>query len=223
MSWTKTLMKVAIGIVVAKGVSTLTRKAGSGGLEDMMGDVLGGPARKPRSQREPDGGALGGLIEQISGAKRATPRRTAPAGGGDLLDQVLAGSKRMAGGPMVLPEPEEAVSAALLLRAVIQAVKCDGQMDEAEKQRLMAAMGDADAEAVRAVNAELARPVDVAGLAAQVPAGLEAQVYTASLMAVDLDHEAEAQYLHDLAQALELTPDEVNALHDRAGAPRLYR
>ncbi len=52
---------------------------------------------------------------------------------------------------------------------------------------------------------------------------MEAQVYLVSLTAIDLDQQAEAQYLHALAQGLELTPEEVNALHDRAGAPRLYR
>ena len=84
-------------------------------------------------------------------------------------------------------------------------------------------MGDATPAEVQAVNAELARPVDVDGLAKMVPQGMEAQVYLASLSAIDLDQQAEAQYLHALAQALELQPGEVNALHDRAGAPHIYR
>jgi uncharacterized membrane protein YebE (DUF533 family) len=152
----------------------------------------------------------------------------APAGGsaggvGDLLDQVLNG--RGASGPMTLPEPqrEQELSAALMLRAVIQAVKCDGTLDADEKSRLMQAMGDADAREVQAVNAELQRPVDVKGLAGAVPAGLEPQVYVASLMAINLDQKAEADYLNELAGALELTPDQVNAIHDKAGVQRLYR
>ncbi len=120
-------------------------------------------------------------------------------------------------------EEEEEVSAALMLRAIIQAVKCDGALDADEKRKLMEAMGDASAAEVQAVNAELARPVDVDGLARMVPAGLEAQVYLASLSAIDLDQQAEAQYLHALAVALELAPHEVNALHDRAGAAHIYR
>ena len=80
-----------------------------------------------------------------------------------------------------------------------------------------------DPAEVQAVNAELQRPVDVEALVRMVPNGMEAQVYLASLSAIDLDQQAEAQYLHALAQALELTPEETNALHDRAGAPRLYR
>lgn len=271
----KTLLKVAIGVLVAKGVASLTRgSSGStsggtttagrgtrigtgskGGLEDMMGDVLGsGRSSGQSSGRSSGGGGLGDLLDQISGQKRASPRASAPKGGledilggltgrsgggvtagwaggkgggvGDLLDQVLADKPGGAkGGPISLPEPdrEEELSAALMLRAVIQAVKCDGELDDAERQRLMQAMGDADPSEVQAVQAELSRPVDVQGLARQVPAGLEPQVYMASLMAIDLDQRVEADYLNELAGALDLSPDQVNAIHDKAGVQRLYR
>lgn len=289
MSLGKTLLKVAIGVAIVKGVTAMTKggaaapvpsegtTAGRGtpidrrtpGLEDILGDVLGsgGRARSgtPRSSGQGQGqgeGGLGDLLDQISGEKRSQPRATAPKGGlddllgeltgsrgsagrasqdretagrasagreasgggiGDLLDQVLNG--RRPGAPVELPEPrrEEELSAALMLRAVIQAVKCDGDLDEDEKARLTKAMGEADAREVQAVNAELQRPVDVKGLARAVPAGLEPQVYVVSLMAINLDQQAEAEYLHALAEALELSPAEVNALHDKARAPRLYR
>lgn len=272
----KTLLKVAIGVVIAKGVATLTKGSSSagttsagrgtridrgttGGLEDMMGDILGTGRSSGRTTRSSGGGGLGDLLDQLSGQKRTAPRTTAPKGGlddllgeltgrgrttqpqvgsaqrggggvGDLLDQVLAdkpGGTRGGGlgGPVVLSEPEreEELSAALMLRAVIQAVKCDGELDDAERERLTQAMGEADPREVRAVEAELQRPVDVQGLARAVPAGLEPQVYMVSLMAIDLDQRAEADYLHQLASALDLSPDEVNAMHDKAGAPRLYR
>lgn len=287
MSLGKTLLKVAIGVAIVKGVTAMTKggaatpepsegtTAGRGtpidrrtpGLEDILGDVLGsgGRARSgtPRSSGQGEGeGGLGDLLDQISGEKRSKPRATAPKGGlddllgeltgsrgsagrasqdrettgrasagreasgggiGDLLDQVLNG--RRPGAPVELPEPrrEEELSAALMLRAVIQAVKCDGALDADEKARLMKAMGEADAREVQAVNAELQRPVDVRGLARAVPAGLEPQVYVVSLMAINLDQPAEAEYLHQLAEALELSPAEVNALHDKARAPRIYR
>lgn len=277
MSIGKTLLKVAIGVLVAKGVSSLTKgssgtttagrgtrvdRASKGGLEDIMGDVLGSGRTSGRtSSTGTSGGGLGDLLEQMSGQKRSSPRASAPKGGlddllgqlggrssgggvtagwaggkggGDLLDQVLAdkpggkGGQRTGGlktGPVTLPEPEaeEELSAALILRAVIQAVKCDGELDDAERDRLMQAMGEAGEEDVRRVQAELSRPVDVAGLARLVPAGLEPQVYMASLLAIDLDARVEADYLHRLAGALDLSPDQVNAIHDKAGVQRLYR
>ena len=277
----KTLLKVAIGVVIAKGVASLTKgSSGSsgtvtagrgsridtgskGGLEDMMGDVLrSGRSSGRTSGGGQSGGGLGDLLDQLSGQKRQTPRATAPkggledllgeltgrgrttgqtrsevptrrdvggGGGGDLLEQVLAdkpgGSGTLRSGPITLPEPEreEELSAALMLRAVIQAVKCDGELDEEERARLMQAMGEVDQSEVQAVQAELRRPVDVAGLARSIPAGLEPQIYMVSLMAIDLDQKAEADYLHQLAGALDLTPDQVNAIHDKAGVQRLYR
>lgn len=279
MSLGKTLLKVAIGVAIVKGVTSLTqggsasadtasgRTAGrgtpfdpkasgqTGGIEDLLKDVLGSGSAKPASTPRTtggDGGGLGDLLTQMSGQKRSSPRASAPKGGledllgqltgggtsattrtaggggasggvGDLLDQVLA--DRRPGGPVALPEPkrEEELSAALMLRAVIQAVKCDGELDADEKARLMQAMGDATQREVQAVQAELQRPVDVKGLARAVPAGLEPQVYMVSLMAINLDNRKEADYLHQLAGELDLSPDQVNAIHDRAGAPRLYR
>lgn len=293
MSLGKTLLKVAIGVAVVKGISALTkggaatpepapapqRNAGrgtpfdpkasgqTGGLEDLLKDILGSGGQpktggaQQGSQTGGSGGGLGDLLTQMSGQKRSSPRASAPKGGledilgqltgrssapepqdtglvlggarkpsgkasggvGDLLDQVLG--NRTSGSPISLPEPqrEEELSAALMLRAVIQAVKCDGELDEDEKARLMQAMGEADAREVQAVQAELQRAVDVKGLARAVPAGLEPQVYTVSLMAINLDQKAEAEYLHKLAGELDLSPDQVNAIHDKAGAQRLYR
>lgn len=288
MSLAKTLMKVAIGVAVAKGVSTLaknmggggsasssggglgdvlggmlgggsssstgtTRPAGrsagqSGGLGDLMGDLLGNSGgNATRSDRSSRGGDL---LEEVLGQKRTSSRTTAPKGGlqdvleqmtgarsgrggqnagqtgggiGDLLGSILGTSAaRPAGGSLRIEEEEE-VSAALMLKAIIQAVKCDGDLDAAEKKKLMEAMGDATQAEVQAVNAELSAPVDVDALVRMVPNGMEAQVYLVSLSAINLDRQEEAQYLHALAQGLELQPHEVNALHDRAGVPHIYR
>ena len=272
MSLAKTLMKVVIGVAIAKGVSALAKGNGSGakvspkpatvpsagrgarydggrggsakgGLDDLMADVLGQGRSSTKSARTV---RSGDLLDEITGpTRRRPPRKSAPKGGldgvldslspspsrggtsfdngglGDLLGAVLGGT---AARPTLTPQDRETeISAALMLRAVIQAVKCDGTMDAAEKQKLMEAMGDATAAEVRAVNAELERPVDVDALASLVPEGLEAQVYLASLSAIDLDSQPEAEYLHALAQVLELAEHEVNALHDRAGAPHIYR
>jgi hypothetical protein len=281
MSLGKTLMKVLVGVAVAKGVSTLTKSmsgrqtgeavpagrstsgrstgSASGGLEDLLGDVLGNSGRNtttsPRSTR------AGDLLEEITGKPRAgksITRKTAPKGGlndvleqmtgarsgrggqtagtgeggiGDLLGSILGGgalggalggAARPAGGSLRIEEEDE-ISAALMLKAIIQAVKCDGDLDAGEKAKLMEAMGDASPAEVKAVNAELAAPVDIDALVRMVPNGMEAQVYLASLSAIDLDSQAEAQYLNDLAQGLELDKHEVNALHQRLGAPALYR
>ena len=180
---------------------------GAGGLDGLLGSLA-------------SGGALGGLVGAAGGAA-AAPGRAAPepnAGFGDLLNQSL----RNYGEPDVPPVPQQEAAAALLLRAMIQAAKSDGKVDAAERAKLLDGLKDATQAEVDFVKAELAAPVDIEGLARQVPKGLEAQVYTMSVMAITLDNKAEAQYLNELATALHLAPAQVNGIHTQLGVPTLY-
>ncbi|SPH24807.1 hypothetical protein DEA8626_03840 [Defluviimonas aquaemixtae] len=43
-----------------------------------------------------------------------------------------------------------------------------------------------------------------------------------SLMAIDLDNRNEAQYLHQLAGAMDLDQRQANNIHSRLGVPALY-
>lgn len=196
----------------AGGTATRTGTSpGAGGLDDLLGSLASGGGL---------GGLLGGLVGAAGGAA-ASPGRAAPepnAGFGDLLNQSL----RNFGEPDVPPAPQQEAAAALLLRAMIQAAKSDGTIDAAERAKLMDGLKDATQAEVDFVKAELAAPVDIEGLARQVPKGLEAQVYTMSVMAITLDNRAEAQYLHDLATALRIAPAQANAIHTRLGVPTLY-
>lgn len=185
--------------------------AGGGGLDDLLGSLASGGGL---------GGLLGGLVGAAGGAA-AAPGRAVPeanAGFGDLLNQSL----RNFGEPDVPPAPQQEAAAALLLRAMIQAAKSDGKVDAAERAKLLDGLKDATQTEVDFVKAELAAPVDIEGLARQVPKGLEAQVYTMSVMAITLDNKAEAQYLHALATALRLAPAQVNSIHTQLGVPTLY-
>jgi len=56
-------------------------------------------------------------------------------------------------------------------------------------------VGDVSAAERDFVRGQLDKPVDVRGLAGAVPQGLEAQVYMMSVLGIDLDSKAEAQYL----------------------------
>jgi len=281
MSLMGTLAKVAIGVAVAKGVSTLAGSAGKsprgrsagGGLEEMMGSLLGGGSghggkvsggigglidelggmggsttrrstttrRTGRTTRQPD---LDDLLGQLTGAKAGSASSggigdllgslaTAGAAGGigGLLGGMLAGggigsslNSALANGgePDSPPAPAQELAAALLLKAMIQAAKADGQIDAGEQAKLMDRLGEVTKAEKAFVQKELAAPVDVEGLAAQIPEGLEAQAYTMSVTAIDLDSQAEAQYLHQFATALGLQPVEVNHIHDQLGVPKLY-
>ena len=66
----------------------------------------------------------------------------------------------------------------------------------------------------------LAEPSDIAGLAAAVGDTARAQVYSAALMAITVDTEAEKAYLRGLATALGLDAATVATIHVGAGKPQ---
>ncbi len=263
MGLMRTLVNVAVGVAIAKGVQAMSGRgrtggttrgaSGGGGLGGALGDMLsGGGNPAPRAGRgtrigqNADTNGLEGMMDGILNRGRNTgraPRANAPAGGledllqgsstgrggtaggfGDLLGGMMGGTIGAATAPRTLPEPrEETLEAAVLLRCMIQAAKCDGDLDADEKAKLMEAVGQADKAEIAFVNAELATAVDVDALVRQIPNGMEEKAYLLSLMAIDLDQRAEAEYLHRFATALELSQDEVNALHDQVNAPRIYK
>lgn len=220
-----------------------TAPAGGGGLGDLLGGMLGGASAGARPASSQQGGGLGDLLGGLLGggasAGGSTSQASAGGGGlGDLLGAVLGGAavggaggglgdmlnKALTGRTTAQEEPSHAqeLAAGLMLKCMIQAVKCDGALDEDEKKKLMGSLGDATQAEMKFVNAELAAPLDIEGLARQIPQGMEAQAYMMSLMAINLDNRNEAQYLNAFAQALELEKDQVNAIHDHVKAPRLY-
>ena len=175
----------------------------SGGLGDLLGGLLGGAA----------GGAAAGSLAQ----KDSQPQNEASFG--ELFNDAVARDDE----PEIAPTPEQNAVAGLMLRAMIQAAKSDGRIDEDEKQRLLGHLGDSlDDDERQFIREQMAMPVDAAALAREVPKGLEAQVYLMSLLAIDFDSEAEARYLHDLAQSMGLPRETVNGIHEEAGAIPLY-
>lgn len=237
--------------------------SGQGGIEDMLGSILGGQTQRPaQGGRAQDG--LGGLLEQLSQLSQGQSGQSAPSGGGldDLLGQLTAGAGGQSGGlgsligaltgggavatgtasngsfgdllnqaisnrgqPQRVPQPSapQEAAAGLMLRAMIQAAKSDGKFDDAEQQKLLGRLGDVDSHERRFVNDELAKPVDVNGLAGDVPRGLENQVYAMSVLGIDLDNQNEARYLDALAKALRIDQQTANQIHAQVGAPALYR
>ena len=174
-----------------------------GGLGGMLGGLLGGAAA---------GGAVGQLARKDSQAQNQ-------ASFGSLFDDALSHDAE----PEVAPTPEQNAMAGLMLRAMIQAAKSDGHVDDAERQRLLGHLGDdLDEDERQFIRDQMAAPVDAAGLARDVPEGMERQVYLMSLLAIDFDSEAEARYLNDLAGGLKLARATVNDIHREAGVMPLY-
>jgi uncharacterized membrane protein YebE (DUF533 family) len=207
----------------------------SGGLGDLLGSVLGGSAQ--------GGGGLGDLLGSVLGGGAQGGSRGHSDGLGDLLGGDLGS---LIGGalakhvqtvdpdaptPMpddysMLPddlEPQHAnKQAVLLIRTMINAAKADGQIDQAEQQAILEKLGQVTQEEIEFIRNEFAKPLDLESFVNEVPRGMEHQVYLLSLATIDLDKQSEANYLGALAQALRITPDEANAIHEQLGAPKIF-
>ena len=180
--------------------------SGGGGLGN-LGSLLGG------GQSQGGGANIGDLLSQLGGGGQQQ------GGIGDLLGSVLGGGGMAAAAQ---PTPNQEAQAEILLRAMINAAKCDGEIDQNEQQKLLEHMGDISPDEAEFLRSEMNKPLDVNELVRSVPQGMELQVYFVSLSAIDLDCKPEAQYLHSLAQGMGLSSDVVNHIHKQVGAPLLY-
>ncbi|MEM6407936.1 MAG: tellurite resistance TerB family protein [Pseudomonadota bacterium] len=227
MSLMRMATKVAIGFAIAKGIGAVQKSGGlgkameqmkgagadalnraqtggAGGLSDIMGRLGGGGAAA---------GGLGGLGGLLGGLAAT---RSGDAGNGTSLEDLLSRDN-----PPEEPPAEE--SAGLMIRAMVMAARCDGEIDANERETLMATIGeDATPQDMDFVRAAMDAPVDAQALASDTPQGMETQVYSMSLMAIEPDHPAEAKYLHELATALGIGQATVNEIHDSFGVQRLY-
>ncbi len=194
----------------ATGGRSTSQAGQAGGLGDLLGGLLGAAGGAGAA------GGLGGLLGALTGGAGGTPSND------QSLGSVLNSSFNNQGEPDVEPTPHQNAAAAVMLAAMIQAAKSDGKIQQEEKDKLLSNLKDASAEEMAFVQAQLAAPVSIPTLVAHVPNGLQSQVYTMSVMAIDLDSQAEAQYLNDLAKAMGLDPQSVNQIHAQLGVPALY-
>lgn len=225
MGLISTLSKVALGVVIAKGMDHVSRngmpKLGAGGIGGMLQNLGGTTSRANANARAPHSNSLGGMLGNITGGslggllgKPETP--AAPKGLNPVFNTAIIGTE------IAEPTRDQELAAALMLRAMVQAAMADGTLDETERAKLMQHMDTATDAEIAFVSGLMDQPVDVPALAADVPDGMEEQIYLISLMAIDLDSRAEAQYLHTLATALGLDQTVVNDIHTQAGVPLLY-
>lgn len=183
-----------------------------GGLGAIAGALLGGGGKSVK-------GALGGSAMAILGALavNALQGRLGGAGGATTgAPQSLSAEQLQA-----LADP---ATERLIVRAMIAAAKADGKVDEQEMERIAGKVGvdGISPEERQMVVEELRRPLDLNALVADVHNPIvAAEVYGASLLAIDIDTEAEIAYLGQLARALGLDSATVARLHELTGAPAL--
>jgi uncharacterized membrane protein YebE (DUF533 family) len=178
-----------------------------GGLGALAGALLGGGGKSL-------GGALGGGVMALLGAMAFQALK----GGGSQPPEV----------PLGLMEPQSAAerlqleqNSETVLKAMINAAKADGQIDPGEMQRIVGELQETGMgqEAQRYVLTEMKKPLDTQALmaAAKGRPTLAAQIYAASLLAIEVDTPAEKKYLDQLAAGLGLKPEVTQRIRDMVG------
>ena len=234
MSFVRTLAGVAMGFAAAKGLGQYRKMGGLQGMQQQLeasGASMGAQLGALAERMGIPGGAqqVNAFISQMSGAPAAaTEAGSAGLGGllavmkstadtgGKMADDMIGA---MFGGTPVAVAQEE--NAKLMLRAMIQAAKADGEISEEEKNTILDQLGDVAAEERTFVEEEMAKPLDPMALARDTQESMKAQVYATSLMAVRADNASESSYLRGLAQALGLSQEARDRIHASMGLPPL--
>lgn len=182
------------------------RAAPSGGLSSMFGKSFKG--------------ALGAGALALLGAIAMKALRGGSQQGSRALDSA-AGLMDDPNEPEdVQPEQHDQSVADLIVKAMINAAKADGKIDEDELQKVVGELqGDGITQAEREfVLGEVRKPMCTADIVRAVPnRQVGAQVYAASLLAIEVDTPAEKNYLQQLARDLGLDSQVINQIHASFG------
>ncbi|TCO69905.1 DUF533 domain-containing protein [Rhodovulum euryhalinum] len=234
MSFVRTLATLAAGFAAAKGVEQYRKMGGMAGLQDKLKSneqvaqmtsqldammekmgVPGGTAKLQEMMARMGQGAdrageaatagLAGLMAALGGA--------AAAGTGQATQMMDA----LTGTGAASATMEE--NAKLMIRAMIQAAKSDGEIDPAEREKILSVMGDLSDEERAFVEEQLAAPVDPVALAGDTQEAMRAQVYAAAATAIHVDSPAEEAFLSNLARALGLDSQKVARIRAAMGLP----
>jgi uncharacterized membrane protein YebE (DUF533 family) len=213
---------------------------GLGGLAETAKSWLGQAGDSGQSGNPLAIGGLGALAGAfLGGGMKGALRGGGLALIGSLAYSALMKSRGQAGTPAATPEevakeaplglrepqtPAEEQElqgqATLLVKAMVNAAKADGAIDGAEMQRIAGEVqgAGADAEARDFLISEMQKPLDLEGLIRAVPnSKVGVEVYAASLLAIEVDTEAERDYLRRLAQGLGLNREAIQRIHQALG------
>lgn len=188
----------------------------AGGIGAIMGSVLGGGGDSIK------GAVGGGALAMLAGVAMKALMNGGQAPGGASANAFSGGSL-----PLGLKAPESAAeeqtletNAALILKGMINAAKADGQIEPDEMQRIVGKLQESgmDQGAREWVMAEMGKPLDLDAFATEIPnAEVAAEVYAASLLAIEVDTAAERAYLQRLADATGLQPAVVRYIEKTMG------
>ncbi len=207
---------------------TVQTGAGAGGLGGMLGDVLSSLGDNKAAL-----GGLGALAGALMGGGQSSVKGAVGGGGLAMLASVAFSALKKAGKapsspPRALLEPQtpqeqQALEddAEVIVKAMINAAKADGKIDQKEIEKIIGKLDDdgLTQEEKDFFIAEANKPLDLEGVVASArnQADMAAQIYGASLLAIEVDTRAEQAYMQQLASGLDLHPQVVSHIERTLG------
>ncbi|MBR0250512.1 MAG: tellurite resistance TerB family protein [Synergistaceae bacterium] len=208
-----------------------------GGIQDLLGSLMGaGQSVKDRVGGDNlAAGGIGALLGALMGGSRSTTMNSLGGGMMGLLGMMAYKALRNSMGgsssqnananaqAYVPPAPQQQASdAEIILLAMIDAAKADGQIDADEFRKITDSLKNSGVgqEGVNYVLQKLQGPMETAKIvsATRGRPDLAAQVYSASLMAIEVDTDAERMYLDKLAKAMGLDSQVIQNIEQLTGS-----
>ena len=205
--------------------SSRMSNAGSS-IQDLLGSLMGA-GQSVKNKVGGDNlaaGGIGALLGALMGKSQSTTANTLGGGMMGLLGMMAYKALMNAGSGKAgissqaqasVPQEyvqatpqQQATDAEIIITAMIDAAKADGQVDADEFQRITSSLqkNGLGQEGMNYVIKKLQGPMETAKIVAAVKGRpeLAAQVYSASLMAITVDTDAERKYLTTLGKAMGL-------------------
>ena len=231
-----------MGDATGMGGRGASMASGTGGVGDLLSGALGPGGLLSGGMGK--GALAAGLVGMLM--KSGKPKKMMSSGlklGGLALIGGLAyqawrnhqsGQQAQAASAQIAPPPqdtpfapssqaEQQDHARAMIRAMVAAAKADGHIDNDEQQRLFEAIEtlDLDADDKAFLMDELRGPLDIDAVArdAKTPE-LAAEMYVASLLAVDEVDPQERAYLNQLAEAMNISESLQSQLEAQVNAAR---
>ncbi|MDD4242577.1 MAG: tellurite resistance TerB family protein [Smithellaceae bacterium] len=193
---------------------------GAGSIGDLLSGLLGDAGKAVGGNKNLAIGSLGALIGSLMGGGKKSLGGAVGGGLVALLGALAFNALKGSGQaktqvPVGLLEPQTDAevkeleqNSELILRAMINAIKADGRIDQNEIDRLTGKVEEIglDEDGRRYLQEQLRGPMETETLVALArgQAELAAQMYAASLLAIEVDTPAEKSYLEDFAAKLGL-------------------
>lgn len=202
--------------MIGSGAAAAGRNpAAAGGLGALAGALLGGGSDSVKGAM--GGGAMAMLAGLALQAFKNMNRE--PSGAANFT----AGASPLGLRPPENPSEEKELedTAQLVFKGMVSAAKADGQISTDELHKIIGRLKEAgaDDELQQILMKELQSPLDLDALVASIPnEAIAAQVYAASLFAIDVDTDAERQYLATFAQRTGLDQGVAQQLNQAVGA-----